>query len=205
MKSQFSESTVRKSVSTRFSDPYEEFVDVLGPIKPETRLYHPFNGSETADSLVPSSTLADWLGVVERTVEQLGRSGVLKPEKLPGHTRKHYYGLKSSVQRYAESLRARVAGRNSTADAAYTAARTRKAEADAAKSELALSVQAGRVVEKTSVIREWSTRLAAIRTALLQVPGTLRMELPHLTAEDHQIIDRVIRDALTNAGGQTNA
>ncbi|POF63562.1 hypothetical protein [Novacetimonas maltaceti] len=192
----------------KMAHPFDEFDDILGSPSAGTvkkAVSKPLNGKETGESLVSASTLADWFGVVERTVDQLGRSGVLRRELLPGHKRTHYYPLKSSVQRYAERLRQQVKGKEPEKNAALIAARTRKTEADAMKAETANAIQRGTLVERAAVVREWATHLANIRAAVMQVPGRIAMELPGLSASDKEVIDRAIRDALKQAGGEADA
>lgn len=54
----------------------------------------------------------------------------------------------------------------------------------------------GQLVERDSVLATWSQLITSAKGKLLGVPTTVRQRIPHLSAEESDLIDGVIRDAL---------
>ncbi len=55
------------------------------------------------------------------------------------------------------------------------------------------------LIPASEVRGAWDAAMAAIRARLLAIPTRVTQKLPHLTRHDTQMIDRAIRDALTQA------
>ena len=58
----------------------------------------------------------------------------------------------------------------------------------------------GELIEAAAVEAEWSGVLRTVRVGMLAVPSRAAQRLPHLTAADVAVIDREVRDALTEVG-----
>jgi hypothetical protein len=56
----------------------------------------------------------------------------------------------------------------------------------------------GQLVERESVISTWGQLITSAKSKLLAVPTTVRQRIPHLTAEEAEVIDVVIRAALAD-------
>lgn len=54
----------------------------------------------------------------------------------------------------------------------------------------------GQLVERESVLATWAQLISSAKGKLLGVPTTVRQRIPHLSAEEADLIDAVIRDAL---------
>jgi hypothetical protein len=54
----------------------------------------------------------------------------------------------------------------------------------------------GQLVERESVLATWSQLITSAKGKLLGVPTTVRQRIPHLSAEEADLIDAVIREAL---------
>jgi hypothetical protein len=56
----------------------------------------------------------------------------------------------------------------------------------------------GQLVERESVVSTWAQLINSAKSKLLAVPTTVRQRIPHLTAEEGEVIDVVIRAALAD-------
>jgi hypothetical protein len=54
----------------------------------------------------------------------------------------------------------------------------------------------GQLVERESVLATWGQLITSAKGKLLGVPTTVRQRIPHLSAEEADLIDAVIREAL---------
>jgi hypothetical protein len=81
---------------------------------------------------------------------------------------------------------------------AYTISQQRKAFEQANLLELERKQKEGQLVERESVVSTWAQLINSAKTKLLAVPTTLRQRIPHLTAEEGEVIDVVIRAALAD-------
>jgi hypothetical protein len=64
--------------------------------------------------------------------------------------------------------------------------------------ELERRQKEGQLVERESVISTWGQLITSAKSKLLAVPTTVRQRIPHLTAEEADVIDAVIRAALVD-------
>jgi phage terminase Nu1 subunit (DNA packaging protein) len=55
----------------------------------------------------------------------------------------------------------------------------------------------GELLDADTVARQWSDVLRRVRAGVMAVPSRVRAQLPRLTAQDIEVIDRELRDALT--------
>jgi hypothetical protein len=89
---------------------------------------------------------------------------------------------------------------------AYTVSQQRKAFEQANLLEIERRQKEGQLVERESVLGTWAQLINSAKSKLLAVPTTVRQRIPHLTAEEAEVIDVVIRAALadlTEAAGCT--
>jgi phage terminase Nu1 subunit (DNA packaging protein) len=57
-------------------------------------------------------------------------------------------------------------------------------------------------VSSSEVKLRWSAHVVAARTKLLGLPSRAKQRLPHLTPADLATLDRLIREALEELGGE---
>jgi phage terminase Nu1 subunit (DNA packaging protein) len=58
----------------------------------------------------------------------------------------------------------------------------------------------GMLLEREAVLATWSNIFRMVRARVLAVVSRVRARLPHLTAQDAQLIDEELRAALTELG-----
>jgi hypothetical protein len=81
---------------------------------------------------------------------------------------------------------------------AYTVSQQRKAYEQANLLEIERRQKEGQLVERESVVSTWAQLINSAKSKLLAVPTTVRQRIPHLTAEEADVIDVVIRAALAD-------
>jgi hypothetical protein len=81
---------------------------------------------------------------------------------------------------------------------AYTVSQQRKAFEQANLLEIERRQKEGQLVERESVVSTWAQLINSAKSKLLAVPTTVRQRIPHLTAEEAEIIDGLIRAALAD-------
>jgi phage terminase Nu1 subunit (DNA packaging protein) len=144
---------------------------------------------------VSAKELAELFGISDRSVRELHDRGITKKS---GRGR---YLLTESVQLYTAHLRGVAAGRggeDGVLDLTVQRARLAKEQADS--QALKNATQRNEMVPAIEVERGWTTVCRRVRNAMLAVPSRVRQTLPHLTAYDASVIDREVRDALSELG-----
>jgi hypothetical protein len=81
---------------------------------------------------------------------------------------------------------------------AYTVSQQRKAFEQANLLEIERRQKEGQLVERESVLGTWAQLINSAKSKLLSVQTTVRQRIPHLTAEEGNVIDVVIRAALAD-------
>jgi hypothetical protein len=69
--------------------------------------------------------------------------------------------------------------------------------------ELDAAKRKGVLVPRAEFELAWSAHVVAARTKLLGIPSRAKQLLPHLTVSDLAVLDRLIREALEELGGET--
>lgn len=143
------------------------------------------------DEEISAAALGGWLGLSARAVRDLAARGVLS------RNGRGKYGLKPSVQRYLEFVRAAA---RVPADASLADAKRRRQEALAALAEMDLAQRQGRLVDLAECGRVWQAHSRAVRDDLLTLPSRLQALLPHMPRNDVAALDRLLREMLTRIG-----
>lgn len=108
------------------------------------------------------------------------------------------YDLGATVQAYTAHLRGIAAARGGEDHVlALTTERARLAKEQADAMALKNAEKRGELVSAASVASGWSDTLRGVRARLMALPSRLRASLPHLSAADVALIDREIRNTLT--------
>ena len=128
--------------------------------------------------------LANTLGLTVRAINQLAVAGVVV--KL-SHGK---YDLAASTRNYIEKLRKPSDSNNKDR---LTLAQAKLAETKLAEAEKEL-------VPASQVQAVWDSTLRTLRASFLRIPAKVQARLSHLTAHDFSILDREIRDTLTELG-----
>lgn len=132
--------------------------------------------------------LAEFWGVSSRMVRKLGSDGTI--EKFPGNR----FDLRAATRAYIQRL-IKVAEKRGTADPELRAEKLRLTREQADAAGLKNAAARGELLEASAVEKTWASILTDIRAAMLAIPS----RLPMLDRSTLEIIDREIRDALTEA------
>ncbi|MDY7096754.1 MAG: hypothetical protein SXU28_01315 [Pseudomonadota bacterium] len=148
---------------------------------------------DTDERPVRANELGTWLGVKDRTIRGYADDGIIR------RVDRGLFPLKESVQAVAEHLR-EIAGRRAGtgAGSSLTAERERVAREQADKLAMQNAAARKEMISAKEVVSEWSSILRLVRSRLLATPSRIQQQLGHLSAHDLDIIDREIRDALTD-------
>lgn len=141
---------------------------------------------------IGGADLCDLLGISPPALTDLCKRGIAF--RL-GHDS---YDMRATVHAYTEHLRG-VAARwgDKEQPESLTTERIRLAKEKADAQALRNARDRRELVLASEVMREWAEVLRKVRSQLLAVPSRIRGSLPHLTASDMALMDREIRDSLT--------
>lgn len=111
------------------------------------------------------------------------------------------YDLTATTRAYVEHLRGLAAGWGTGEQAAsLTAERARLAREQADAQAMKNAKLRGDLVDAGEVERAWAEILRNLRARIMAVPSRLRSDLPDLTPEAVEAMDRALRGALTELG-----
>jgi phage terminase Nu1 subunit (DNA packaging protein) len=147
--------------------------------------------------LLTTDELAALLGVSTRQIQLLAKEGVAK------RVRSGKYDAAVTIQRMLEHSSGKAAATDTKAE--LDRQRTQLAKEQAEAHRLKNQILAGDVVPRDAVEREWISIMQKVRNGVLAVTSRVRFHLPNLTAEDGQVIDRELREALTALAGDGQA
>lgn len=144
--------------------------------------------------IVTKTELARYLGVTAPALDQHIKAGRFT---MIGKG----YALMQCIQAYCEHLRGAASGRGGAEHvASLTEERARLASAQAEMQEMKNAALRGETVQVSAVEAEWDGVLRLVRSRLLSVPSRVRARLGHIGQMEAAVIDREIRDALTELG-----
>ena len=103
---------------------------------------------------------------------------------------------------YLEKVAGGRGGEEEQADLAVANARLKRAQAE--REEMRLAKEKGELLDAAEVERAWSQDWKNVSNTMLAVASRVASDLPHLSRQDTNVIDRAIRDALTAAGAGEN-
>ncbi|WP_289153124.1 DNA packaging protein [uncultured Salipiger sp.] len=124
----------------------------------------------------------------------------LKKRGIAVHLGHDAYDLKATVQAYVQHLRGIASGRGGeehTVQLSAERARLAKEQADA--QALKNAKARAELVDASEVEHRWADVLRKVRARILSAPPRLRQVL-NLDAESAEVIDRELRDALSELG-----
>lgn len=156
--------------------------------------------TELVRGAITPKALSDLLGWSRQRLHRFFREGVV--ERGANGLVPHPEGLQALVNHLSEL----AAGRGGSAGQFdLTAQCARLAHAQAAAVEFKNAIAAGEFVPAADVEQRWGDVLSAIRSRMLAIPSNLPQALPHLTRADLDVIDREIRDGLTELADNLGA
>ena len=139
------------------------------------------------------------MGVLVRTVTDLARRGIVV-RVAPGA-----YDGPASVRAYCAHLRETAARRGGTSDgSSLTAERLRLVREQADREALRNAALRRELLPAAEVEATWAATLTGLRARLLALPSRAQQRLGHLTAHDVAALDREVRGALTELGGDAD-
>lgn len=125
----------------------------------------------------------------------------LKKRGIAVHLAHDTYDLTATVTAYVTHLRGIAAGWGTADQAAQlTAERARLAKEQADAQALKNGKLRGELVDATEVERAWADVLRQVRARIMAVPSRLRSDVPELTPDAIDAMDRALRAALTELG-----
>jgi len=147
------------------------------------------------DRPVTAAELGEFLGLSSRAIRSLADEGhvVRAPEKAR-------YRLAESVRTYCAHIREIAAGRGGASGVStLTAERARLAREQADAAAIKNAAARGEMIPASKVTAEWRGILTGVRARVLAIPSRIRAKLPQMTRAEVEIIEREVRDALTEA------
>lgn len=142
--------------------------------------------------IMSTAGMADLLTCDERTIRDHAARGLLV------RAGRGLFDVAASLKIYIPNLRSVASARGgSTAQENLSEARARLAAEQADRVALQNQISRGELIEATAVELRWSDICSQVRSRLLSIPSQLPAELPKITRAELDLIDRMIRDALT--------
>lgn len=138
--------------------------------------------------ILPTSGLADLLGLSDRRINQLAKEGVTV-RVSPGK-----FDVAASIKNYIRHVSAKAETKAAELDLDRERARLAAEQADG--HSLKNAQMRGDLVSAEEVVREWMDVLRQVQAAILAAPSRIRQRIPGLPAAHATIIDRELRDAL---------
>lgn len=120
----------------------------------------------TAKSYLRGPELAEWLGLSEKVISDLGKKQVLVRKPDPANRREFLYEVRSSVRGYIASLRAPL----EKAQLAFTLEKARTEKYRAQKLALEIAAKGGKLVEREAMLKGIVEGLVAFKRRLSAVP-----------------------------------
>lgn len=140
--------------------------------------------------------VAEHLFVSRQKISELVRRKILPTGKGVGAL-----DIDACRKAYVEHLRGIAAGKIGEGGFDLTDERARLAKEQADAQAMKNALARGEMLDATEAERTWGEVLRGIRARMMAVPSRVRQRLGHLTAAEAAIIDREVRDALTEAAG----
>jgi len=146
------------------------------------------------------SDLAVLFGVSTRTIKDLDQNGTLV--RAPGRGR---FETTASINGYLKRLRENAAGRASSTGRTLSDERAESERITRQIQEIKLAQLRGEVLTLDEVSTSWSAFAAAVKAAVLSIPGRARSTIPHLTAHDAEMMKQMCRDLLQDLAEEVDA
>lgn len=146
------------------------------------------------------SDLAHILGISVRSVTDWDQKGCFRRAQGRGR-----YELVSSVNGYTAMLRESAAGRASSTGMSLADERARTESVVRQIKDLELARLKGETLTRDEVSESWSLFAAAVRAAVLSIPGKARSSIPHLTPHDADVLKHMCRDILLDLAEEVEA
>ena len=147
-----------------------------------------------ADDTISTADLAALFGLAPTNVRDLARRGIIK------RLGRGAFDRDDATRSYIAHLRGVASGRGGDEQVAdLSKERALLAREQRRSYQIKNEASEKALIPASEVRSAWDAAMAAIRARLLAIPTRVTQRLPHLTRHDTQMIDRAIRDALTQA------
>jgi phage terminase Nu1 subunit (DNA packaging protein) len=140
---------------------------------------------------ISEAQMSALLGTNTRTVRDWAARGVLVKNG-------RQYAALESLHAYIHHLREQAAGRSTANGRTLADEKAEDVRIGRQIKELKLAQLRGEVLTLDEVTESWSNFAAAVRAAVLALPGKARSTIPHLTAHDAENLKRLCRNALSD-------
>jgi phage terminase Nu1 subunit (DNA packaging protein) len=142
--------------------------------------------------IMSTAGMADLLVCDERTVRDLAARNLLV------RAGRGLFDVAASLKIYVPNLRSVASARGgSTAQENLSEARARLAAEQADRVALQNQISRGEMVLAEDVTARWSDICSTVRAKMLAIPTQAAAALPNMSRAELDIIDRLIRDGLT--------
>jgi phage terminase Nu1 subunit (DNA packaging protein) len=143
---------------------------------------------------IGSKVLAALHGITVQALGQLEARGIVR--KL----RRNAYATVEASSSISRHYREMAAGRKSeNEDVDLVHERALLAREQRRGQEIKNAASTGELLQAVDVTRRWDTAAGLIRAGVLAAPTAIAQALAHLTRHDIETIDRILRDALSQA------
>lgn len=139
-------------------------------------------------------------GVSIRALTDLDARGILVRGPRNGS-----YRTIPSLHSYISGLRETAAGRSKELQNPLNDERLLSERADREMKELRLAQLKGEVLTFQEISESWSTFASLVKARLLTVPGKARVQIPHLTAHDGEVLKMLVKDLLNDLSDEIEA
>lgn len=145
---------------------------------------------------VTVATLANFLMVTERRVQQLAKEGIVRKDD------RGEYELTTSIQGYIRFLQETTKSGNGGSEELQKS-KARMAEAKARKAEIEVRQMEGELVPASDVSKAWIEMVAHMRAKLLSLPNKLAPQLMggRTLNEINALLQTTIKEALQELAG----
>jgi phage terminase Nu1 subunit (DNA packaging protein) len=136
------------------------------------------------------NTLARLARCDVRTITQLTAAGIVV------RIARGKYRVLESMGNMIVYYRERAAGRQGSDGTDPVKSNAAFKDSQRALNELKLRQLQGQVIDMSEVEQAWGALVQSTKQLILGLPARIRFDLPRLTGEDQEIIERTVRDAL---------
>ena len=156
--------------------------------------------SDKPEGSVSAAVLAQLFDCDEKTIRNLANRGIVVKSG------RGQFVASQSIRNYVRHLREVASGRGGEEKQTTLAEeRARFARSQADHVALKIQILRGQMLEAAAVERTWGSFFSTVRARMLAIVTDIAQMLPHLTRNDIETIDRLIRDALNDAADNIGA
>lgn len=142
------------------------------------------------------SDFAALLNISPRAVRDLAERGLLV-KAAAGR-----YETLGSLRTYIDHLRRQAAGRATETGLNLADERAKTEKLKQEDFTLSIAIKRNKMLAREAVREGWTRFASIVRSSYLSLPSKIRAAVPHLTAHDAVVIDRIVRERLEDAAAE---